>query len=639
MTPVDTANAEAVETAIRVPLNAKLKLAPENVRQDGGKNDDVSGLADSIGSRVGLINPLSGYVEDGCYFVTTGGRRRRALLRLQREKRLPVDIKVNGVPFVVKPKAIAVEASLAENEARAAMTLAQQIQSYADLASKGLEPHEIGAVTSSSALRVAQLLRLSRVPAPVFEAFTKEQIDLDVLKAFASSTDTARQAAVWEQLSEGGGYVHAHSVRSLLRNGTVSGTNSRALFVGRTAYLEAGGGIENDLFAARDTEIWLDGALVEQLALDKLDVLAERVRAEGWGDVQIIEKSYGYQGRLERAYPARREMTEAETAAFEAATAIIRSEDACPYQQAEAFSTKQELEEAVRQWTDEERAAGTVFIYVEHQGKVTIERGWFAPQRSASSGGAGLGGGGVKPAFGHAGHERMTRIATTAVRNAVALSPTVAFDADLAHKAWFLFRQMYQQGYALPDQSRGAEPAEGITVRGDREFEDLYGSWDDRLPRNYLEFFPAIVALSQSEKMELFALCVGASINAVSQRADYHRERAWAQLGLIAAHAGVDMAAAWTPEAEFLKGASKSVLLQSLRDMEVDAEPHAKEPKGVLVEVVARSAKKAKWVPPMLAALTTPTLSEEENRGRGADPAGDDDLSDDDFADDEGEAA
>jgi ParB family chromosome partitioning protein len=235
----------------------------------------------------------------------------------------------------------------------------------------------------------------------------------------------------------------------------------------------------------------------------------------------------------------------------------------------------------------------------------------------------------------------MTRIATTAVRNAVALSPTVAFDADLAHKAWFLFRQMYQQGYALPDQSRGAEPAEGITVRGDREYEDLYGTWDDRLPRTYLEFFPAIVALTQTEKMELFALCVGASLNAVSQRADYHREKAWAQLGLIASHAGVDMAAAWTPEAEFLKGASKPVLLQSLRDMEIDAEPHAKEPKAVLVDVVARAARKGQWVPPMLASLTTPILSDEDNRGRGAGPdAGDDDddFPEDAFADDDGES-
>lgn len=635
MTPVNTDDAAVVETVIRVALNAKLKLAPENVRQDG-KGDDVGGMADSIASPVGLINPLAGYIEDGCYFVTAGGRRRRALLRLQREKRLPVDIKMNGVPFVVKPKALAVEASLAENEARVVMPLAQQIQSYAELAAKGLPPHEIAAVTSSSALRVSQLLRLANVPAPVFEAFASEKIDLDVLKAFTVSDDAARQLEVWTQLSERGGYVHAHSVRSLLCNGTVSGTNSRALFVGRQAYLEAGGTINNDLFAHRDTEIWLDGPLVEQLALDKLDQLAERVRAEGWGDVQIVEKSYGYQGRLERAYPPRAEMTETQRVAYDAATAITRDDEACPYQKAEAYSIRAAIEEDQKTWTDEERAAGTVFIYVEHQGKVTVERGWFPPQRTASSGGASSSGA-VKPAFGHAGHERMTRIATTAVRNAVALSPAVAFDADLSHKAWFTFRQMYQQGYALPDQSRGAEPAEGITVRGDAEFDDLYGAWDDRLPRTYLDFFPYIVALEHSEKMELFALCVASSLNAVSQRADYHREKAWAQLGLIAAHAGVDMAAAWTPEAEFLKGASKPVLLQSLRDMDADAEPHAKDSKGALVEVVARTAKKSRWVPPMLASLTTPTLSESENKGRMGCAAGSDDE-DDDFDAEQDEA-
>lgn len=244
-----------------------------------------------------------------------------------------------------------------------------------------------------------------------------------------------------------------------------------------------------------------------------------------------------------------------------------------------------------------------------------------------------------KPAFGHEGHQRMTRIATTAVRNAVAVNPAVAYDTMVAHQGWMVLRNRSDHGYALSFAKAGAEPAEGITVKGDREYEDLYAAWDERLPSTYLEFFPYVVALSAGEKAELLALCVACQLNAVESRADYRRPRAWAQLGLIAAHAKVDMAERWTPDTEFLKGAGKKALTQAITDMGMDAEPFAKEKRTGLVEVVARNAAKHRWTPPMLATLAEPTLSPSHNKADiGAGPAGavdDDDFSDDEFIQDE----
>jgi ParB family chromosome partitioning protein len=170
----------------------------------------------------------------------------------------------------------------------------------------------------------------------------------------------------------------------------------------------------------------------------------------------------------------------------------------------------------------------------------------------------------------------------------------------------------------MPAYATGSEPAEGTSVKGDREYEELFGVWDERLPDGYSEFFAAVVELTMEEKLQLNALCVAASLNAVSSRQDFHRKKAWAQLGLIAGRAGVVMAEAWTPDGEFLKGAKKASLVKAIRDMDGDVDAHAKDKVGVLVEVVGRMAARNRWVPELLANLTAQGQDDEARGSRAA---------------------
>lgn len=634
--PIDTTDAIPIEVNARWPL-AKTKVAPENMREGGRKaEDDLTGMCDSIANpRVGLLQNLVGYVDGDIFYVTCGRRRRSALNRLKKDKRLPADIAANGVPVTIKDKASALEASLVENTQRQAPTPAQELRAYKGLADKGLDARAIAAVCGVPESNVVRLLKLSRVPAVVFEAFEREEVDLDVLKSFTLTDDTARQEEVWSLLMETQKWVRAYEVRKLLTDGTIGGRDSDALFVGREAYLAAGGTFIQDLFSNNNSEVWTDAALVQQLKHEKLARLVETVQSEGWAAVEVAPNTYNFAGVLERAYPDMRDPTEAEAARRDELQALIIDPETCPYAKAEAMSERHALEEARRLWTDEDRASGKVFIVLRNGGHVEVMRGYFRPAKadgSASDSKA------PPPPFGHAGHERMTRVATTAVRNAVALDPLAAFDADLAHKAWVLLRHgRGHQDYAMPAYVTGSEPAEGTSVKGDREYEDLFAAWDERLPHTYLEFFPAVVALTMDEKMQLNALCVAASLNAVSNRQDFHRKKAWAQLGLIAGRAGVVMSEAWTPDGEFLKGAKKASLLGAIRDMEGDVDAHAKDKVGALIEVVGRMAAKHRWVPPLLANLTEPVLEEGGNRAALAAAMGPQDDDDAEFGQDGGE--
>lgn len=636
MTEINTAAATEVNLTIRVPLGAKLRMAPENVRKVK-KDDDLGPLCDSIASEIGLLNPPTGYEEDGIYYVTAGNRRRRALERLKKERRLPEDIKALGVPFILKPKALALEISFAENAQREAMTVQEELRGYQALSEKGLDAAGIAIVTGSTHKRVAQLLSLTHVAPTILDAFLDAKISMECLQAFTLTQDHDRQLQVWGRWE--GRQVSAHGVRNLLMDSTMPARDAVAQFVGRDAYVAAGGTFVVDLFQDDDDKAaaWADGALAHQLHQDKLDKIAEGLIADGWAAVEVAKDRYGYSAGLARDYPERREPTEDE-AAQKAALIAKSSDGEIPEEdRAQARQELASLNASFEVWTDEQKAAGTVFLVMDWNGDLKIEKGFFVPQ--TADGAAGSGKAKEKPDFGHEGHQRMTRIATTSTRNAVALNPAVAYDTTVAHQAWMVLRNKSDHGYALPFAKPGCEPAEGIAIKGDREWEDLYAEWDERLPNKFLDFYPAVFALTAEEKASLLALVVATQLDGLESRADYRRPRAWAQLGLIAAHAKVNIADRWTPDAEFLKGAGKKALLRTIGEMGQNAEAFASEKKTALVEIAARHAAKARWVPAFLRSFVEPTLSDKDNisdsrkASAGSDVADMDDMVDEDLTD------
>ena len=98
------------------------------------------------------------------------------------------------------------EISLAENVVRVPMHPADQVVAFSKLVQAGQSVAAIAARFGTSERVVEQRLRLGNAAPELLDACRADQIDLEVLKAFAVTTDRERQMAVWEQVS-GQGYL------------------------------------------------------------------------------------------------------------------------------------------------------------------------------------------------------------------------------------------------------------------------------------------------------------------------------------------------------------------------------------------------------------------------------------------------
>ena len=260
-----------------IPL-AKLRASPRNVRRSSDPNADLELKAD-IEAHGLLQNLVVTRVRKpkGCFAVEAGERRRRALQALADEGKLAARHEVSCL--VVDPEA-AVEAGLAENFQRLAMNPADECLAFQRLVEQGADADSIARRFGLTARFVEGRLRLAALAPIVFEALGAGEISLDVAKAYAATPDRERQAYVFEQVSRSYMASHPDSIRRMMTQATAGSNDRRARFVGEEAYVAAGGRIERDLFADGDEARWLDIALLERLALEKLDAAAAVIAAE-----------------------------------------------------------------------------------------------------------------------------------------------------------------------------------------------------------------------------------------------------------------------------------------------------------------------------------------------------------------------
>jgi ParB family chromosome partitioning protein len=268
-----------------LPL-AKLVASPRNVRRTRDPQADAQLKAD-IAARGLLQNLVVSRVARprGAFAVEAGGRRLAQLHALQADGALPAD---HEVPCLVLERGVAAsETSLAENFQRLAMNPADECLAFRQMIADGADVDGVAKRFGLTVRFVEGRLRLANLAPVVFEALGAGDITLDLAKAYASTTDQERQAQVFEQMSRGYGYAHPDSIRRMMTQETASGADRRAQFVGEAAYLDAGGRIERDLFAGDDDTRWLDIALLERLAGEKLQDEAARLAAElGYGFVR-----------------------------------------------------------------------------------------------------------------------------------------------------------------------------------------------------------------------------------------------------------------------------------------------------------------------------------------------------------------
>lgn len=261
-----------------IPLN-KLVSSPRNVRRTTDEQADLQLKAD-IEAR-GLLQNLvvtSATKPRGSFAVEAGGRRLAALKALAADGALPETHEV--CCLVLERGPAAQEASLAENFQRLSMNPADECLAFQQLIEQGADSEGIARRFGLTVRFVDGRLRLAGLAPVVFDALGAGEISLDVAKAYAATPDRERQALVFEQMSRGYGAAHPDSVRRMMTQATIGAADRRALFIGEEAYLAAGGRVERDLFSDDSGARWLDIAIVERLACEKLEAEAARTAAE-----------------------------------------------------------------------------------------------------------------------------------------------------------------------------------------------------------------------------------------------------------------------------------------------------------------------------------------------------------------------
>jgi ParB family chromosome partitioning protein len=662
-----------------IPFN-KLVLSQSNVRRVKA-GVSIEQLAESIAQRT-LLQSLSvravvdaGGQETGMFEVPAGGRRYRALELLVKQKRMA---KTQPVPCVVRDGGIAEDDSFAENDQRIGLHPLDQFRAFQSLRDGGMSEEEIAARHFVTPAIVRQRLRLASVSPKLHEVYADDGMTLEQLMAFSVTADQARQEQVWDGVSRSG-YDEPHQIRRILTENTVRASDRRAQFIGLEAYEQAGGAVMRDLFEHDDGGWLRDVPLLDRLVNEKLKADAEAIAAEGWKWIAVaVEFPYGHTNGLRELDGEPVDLTEEERATLDALNAeYIKIE--VEYQDADEFpdAIDQRLGEIERArsafearsliYDPAEIARAGVFISIDAEGLLSVDRGYVRPVDEAPAGAdpesdapddgetsAGqrtngsvqhavitVGGAPAEPAEDEEDDDtvkplpdrlvtELTAHRTLALRNALANDPAVAFQAVLHN---FVLATFYRfatsngcleiavRSPTLPPQAPGlsdSASAKAIDTRHD--------AWKARLPKEEGDLWDTLIAFDRAEKSSLFAHCASFGVNALYEPANrYNVGRVSAhgvrcrldQADVLARAVGLDMVAAgWATSVDnYLGRVTKPRILEAVREAKgeqsVQLIDHLK--KGDMAREAERLLEGTGWLPEPLRLMDVAAVEQDSD--------------------------
>ena len=261
-----------------LPLD-RLQLSPHNIRKTDMTNEFLDKLQSSLQAHGQLSNLIAREIPSNKkrrrsvpgYEVIAGGRRLAAYQALAKSGAITSDHRVRCL--VVANDTPPEELSLAENEVRAPLHPADRIIAIQVLTESGASVSELATHFGIGKTTIQRDLRLASVAPCILEAYRDKQIDLDTLKAYASTEDRQRQIEAWETSRRANTEYTVWGIRRFLNADRTQATGPIARFVGLDAYEAAGGAIDRDLFADEEgTGTWLcDPSLLRSLASEKLN--------------------------------------------------------------------------------------------------------------------------------------------------------------------------------------------------------------------------------------------------------------------------------------------------------------------------------------------------------------------------------
>ena len=369
-----------------------------------------------------------------------------------------------------------------------------------------------------------------------------------------------------------------------------------------------------DLFN-RDNGGWLqDAALLDRLAREKLERAAEEIRAEGWKWSEIaIDFPYGHTTGLRRLPGTQAPVTEEEQVRYDAAVAeynrLSEENESADEIPEDADQRMAELEAEIASIVERpsiydraEIARAGVFVSIDHDGRLKVERDSSAPRtklarrvalwpRRGSRDPAPIGrrrhhGGrrhGDGPRLVGADRGRGRDLAKTLWshgRRAIGSShrgdalglasdPQAAFIA--ATHALALNSFYSANSHSCLDLSERSvtlgshAPGIGDSLAARTLFES-FGNWQMRLPADPVNLWSWLLAQDESVRAELFALCVGLSVNALNMPWE-RRTSVLQHADQLAEHIALDMRVYWSASVKsFLGKVTKAHILAAVRE-------------------------------------------------------------------------
>lgn len=572
---------------INVPLS-RLNPIPHGVRKTNGVS--IENLAASIAAEGLLQNlnvipdpdsTLAGAEEFQSYQVIAGSRRLKALRHLVDVNVLPADYEV---PCRVIAPAQALSASLAENAIREAMHPGDEFVAFRDMIDAGLSIEDVAQRFGVTPLVVQRRLKLANVSPKLFELFLQGELSLDQMMALAIVDDHKQQEKAWFKV-EHDWQRRPHELRTRLTQKEISlQRDPIARFVGRTAYVEAGGVVHDDLFSNDGEGYVSDADLLQRLAAQKLEAVAEQVRHEAWSWVDVrTTLDYSELNAFTRAEPVgHRKPDDAERNRVKALTAervdigkrlrqmwdddVVENVDGETERleaRREAIANELEaLERARAKWDPKVLAQAGAIVTIEDD-RVRVHRGLVKgklklPKDKKVAGKAAAGGGAAAAEETAAGHsaklvEELTTCVSFALTAELIANPGLALIA-LTH--------------ALALDVFYGEPTHADPVRISRRVSmelpmpqlqdagpDIQGNPDlvrmDAEQRAIAKLIPAepeqllgwLFGEGNVHMVRILAFCVATSINVKCPREDERRAAP------LAARIGLDMRTRWTPTA------------------------------------------------------------------------------------------
>jgi ParB family transcriptional regulator, chromosome partitioning protein len=616
----------AAQEFLLIPLS-RLRPSARNVRTNSGTS--IPELAASI-ERLGLLQNLNVVLAaDGEFYEVVAGRRRLAALKLLVKRRKLA--KEHEVACLVVSDASARTVSLTENVQREAMHPADQFESFAALVAEGRPIEDIAADFGVTPLVVQRRLKLANVSPRLLADYRADIVTLDQLMALAITDDHAAQEAAfyespqWQRSPE--------ALRDHLTHEEIeAGKDALATYVGTDAYEAAGGGLRRDLFSDEEQGIYLtDAALLERLAREKLAVMVDQVRAEGWGWVDVAPRAtHAELHAFRRARRARREPSKSEAkriAKLEAKQRELQDrlddeETELPDAEVEALQEEIDalgneldaIEQSLVSYAPQVVSAAGAVVSVDHLGGVVVHRGLLRDEQAkalrAQEAGVATSGSdeeGEKPGKSSISEKLAKRLSahrTAALQAEVARHPHVALVAVVHRlalrvvcKAWGL-REMPINIEATPQdglETHAPDIAQATAAVGLHEVRE---AWASRLPEDPEALFAELLTFPQQELLSLLAVCVASTVDAVTAR------ESSTPAASLAGAVGLDMHAWWTPtSAGYFEHVSKSKALEAVQ---VFAPEHvarlAKLKKAEIAAEAERLATGTGWLPAMLCA-------------------------------------